>query len=132
MNKNDKYLFVDLVCASVTANKEDPIKYAIELFEACNGMYSFPKEETEEKFDFSKVYDLYPRKIGKSLGLRRLKSKVKTSQEFEQLMQAVSNYKKHCQNYEDQKYIKHFSSWVSDWKDWIAPSVKRKTFQEVL
>jgi hypothetical protein len=76
---------------------------------------------TKRKFpelDFDAVYAKYPRKIGKNSGLQKLKRDVKTVEDYELLLRAVENYAREVSGTE-QKFIKHFSTWASSWRDWI-------------
>lgn len=68
--------------------------------------------------DFEHVYENYPRKLGKKRGLERLKKKIKTAEQFENLLKAVDNYAAHCKTL-DPQYIKHFSTFVNEWEDWV-------------
>jgi oligoendopeptidase F len=78
------------------------------------------KKEALRSFDFEAIYDKYPRKIGKKAGIEKLRKSVKTQEKYNLLVGAVSYYADYClkQNTEE-KFIKHFSSWVSTWEDWI-------------
>lgn len=71
-------------------------------------------------FDFDVVYDHYPRKDGKSVGMRKCKANIKTQKQYDQILQASKNYAKHCE-YEktEKKFIKQFSSFMSCWEDWV-------------
>ena len=78
------------------------------------------KEDNTYIAQIEKLYlTHYPRKIGKSKGMKKLIKEIKTEKDFYLLEKAVKNYAKHCevQNTEI-KYIKHFSTFVSEWKDW--------------
>lgn len=69
-------------------------------------------------FDLEFIYQAYPRKEGKKIGLERLE-KIITSQEiYDQVLLAVNNYAKIKQG-EDLKFIKQFSSFVSNWTDYL-------------
>lgn len=80
-----------------------------------------------DKFDFEIPYQNYPKKIGKSAGIARLKKQIKTKSEYDDFFKAVINYKKYCtENQTEQKFIKQFSSFVgtnesAPWKDFINP-----------
>jgi hypothetical protein len=76
----------------------------------------------KEEFDFEAVYKIYPRKIGKATGIKRLKQMIKSREKYNLLLLAVENYAQQMKA-EDEKYIKHFSSWVSVWEDYIPESV---------
>jgi hypothetical protein len=73
-------------------------------------------------FDFDRIYELYPRRIGKKTGIERLKKTITTIEKYELLESAVRHYASEMQNTEE-KFIKHFSSWVSCWHDWIPEGV---------
>lgn len=61
--------------------------------------------------------DLYPRKIGKSKGIRHL-ARVMKAEELPLLEKAIRNYSKFSEN-KSPEYIKHFSTFASEWRDWI-------------
>src|SRR6185312_4681116 len=46
----------------------------------------------ESSFDFASVYNAYPRKEGKTKGIARLRSQVRTPEAFEQLKRAIGHY----------------------------------------
>lgn len=95
------------------AQVKDKDKVKVKVKEGGLGGTSFPLEE---------IYLLYPRKEGKSEGIRRLKSQIKTADDFQSVQCAVMNYKKHCiEKGLEGKFIKHFSSFVSSWRDWLDP-----------
>lgn len=60
--------------------------------------------------------ELYPRKIGKSKGIKKL-SKLEP-EEITQLEKAVKNYAASVAG-DEPKFIKHFSTFASEWKDWV-------------
>lgn len=77
-------------------------------------------KEPSPQFDFEAIYKLYPRKSGKSIGINRCKSKIKSQAKYDALKQAVINYASECrnENREDQ-YIKQFSTFMNVWEDYI-------------
>lgn len=78
-------------------------------------------------FDFDAVYKLYPRRVGKTPGLKWLKSNVKTATDYAALMAAVKYYAQYCVNCKfEEQYIKHFSTWVKEWRDWTTENVKNQ------
>lgn len=80
--------------------------------------------EEKRTLDFEKIYEIYPRKIGKKLGIQRLQSKVKTDEKYKLLLGAVEAYQDYCANsIKEEKYIKHFSTWVNEWEDWITGEI---------
>lgn len=76
--------------------------------------------------DFEELYKMYPRKIGKKSGITKLQSKIKTQEDFEKVKIAIINYtnqiKKLCT---EEKYIKHFSSFVNNYEDYLTEEVKK-------
>jgi hypothetical protein len=80
-------------------------------------------------FDLELAYKKFPRKEGKSKGLKKLTSEIKSEASFNQLLLAVENYAASRRN-QDQKFTKHFSSFVSEWRDWIdwAPPQEKAPF----
>lgn len=117
---------------------------AIELIEKCHGHEHHPlpratatgptNERTNERtsskqeitpnagasgnFDFNDAYEKYPRKVGKSAGLKTAQKTVKNEDDYNNLLKAINNYSTHVKG-NDPKHIKHFSSFMSEWRDWI-------------
>jgi hypothetical protein len=69
-------------------------------------------------FDLEELYRIFPRHIGKTKGLLRAKRAIKTQKDYDNLKLAIENYSNHVSGFEKQ-FIKHFSSFMSDWEDWI-------------
>lgn len=70
--------------------------------------------------EFEEVYKKYPRKEGKSRGLKIYKAQIKTSEDVQDLIRAIQNYTAHVRaRATDVKFIKHFSSFMAEWRDWI-------------
>lgn len=84
-------------------------------------------QSTIEKLDLEKIYILYPRKEGKSGGLKKLAKEKLSPDDFEKLICAVENYALSRRN-EDPKFTKHFSTWVSEWRDWVDFKTPEKIF----
>jgi hypothetical protein len=68
----------------------------------------------------AEVYALYPRKEGKTPGLKKLRPQLKTAADGEAAKIAVKNYAASVAHREI-GHVKLFSSWVSEWQDWISP-----------
>lgn len=72
------------------------------------------------KFDFESLYKKYPRKEGKSRGLKICKTQIKTREDYEKLSQAIDNYTSHTRTrVKDSTFIKHFSTFMGEWRDWV-------------
>jgi hypothetical protein len=71
-------------------------------------------------FDFDFVYNLYPKKLGKSQGLKTFNRTIKTTTDYDRLVLAVQNYAAHVDAEKTEpKFIKHFSTFMNQWSDWI-------------
>ena len=76
------------------------------------------------EFDLEILYQSYPRKIGKQVGLKNLAKIIKSDKDYQEFKLAIKNYSSLVSN-EDKKYIKHFSSFVGTktgnqpWRDFI-------------
>jgi hypothetical protein len=90
--------------------------------------------------DLEELYQKYPRKEGKSAGLRKLKAQIKTQKDFDDLSRAIDRYNKHCeQNQTERQFIKHFSTFATSWRDFleegfgevILPGCKAVTPEEI-
>lgn len=80
--------------------------------------------------DFEKVYDLYPRKEGKSKGLDKCKTEIKTDADYQALGEAVSRYKAHCEAEAiEPRFIKHFATFMGSWRDWLDDDVGKSTIK---
>lgn len=97
------------------------------------------KEKIVANFDLESIYAMYPKKEGKQKGLEKLKREIKTDQDFQDLLKAVKNYSQKCLDENtEQKYIKHFASFVSAWRDYLEYTPVRQIsktqnhFQELL
>lgn len=99
---------------------EDAATRLAQFLNAAEYINTDPSERSKRperiNFDFNAIYELYPRKIGKKTGIERLKRKITTPEKYELLIQAVKHYAEQMTGVEE-KYIKHFSSWVSCWED---------------
>ena len=78
------------------------------------------KQSNTEKrsFDLESAYRRYPRKEGKSKGLKKLRGEIKTAEDFERLIVAIENYAV-SRRHQEAQFTKHFSTFASEWRDWI-------------
>lgn len=75
---------------------------------------------TQCALDFDSIYRLYPRKEGKSAGLAKARAQISNAADFELLRQAITKYAAYCRaENKETKYIKHFSTFMSGWRDWL-------------
>lgn len=62
----------------------------------------------------------YPRKEGKSEGIKKLLTEIKTDDDIMQFESAVVKYANHIKaNKTETRYTKKFSSFVNCWRDWL-------------
>ena len=73
---------------------------------------------SSSELDLESAYRRYPRKDGKSKGLKKLKSEIRSQEDFEKLILAIEKYAASRRG-QDPQYTKHFSTFVSEWRDWI-------------
>jgi hypothetical protein len=73
--------------------------------------------------ELERLYVLYPRKIGRQKGLKILAKQIKNQTELLDLERAIKNYSNHVKQ-QDPKYIKHWSTFANEWRDWIEPIVE--------
>lgn len=78
------------------------------------------------KFNFDKLYQKYPRKEGKQKGFAICLGKIKNQKDYDRLSQAIDNYAAQVKN-EDKKFIKHFSSFMNCWEDYVLVEKPKQT-----
>lgn len=82
------------------------------------------QNSNDESLNIDSVYEIYPRKIGKTKGVQKLRNQLKNENDLDLFRTAVLNYKKFIEkNKTESKFIKHFSTFVGEWRDWIDSSI---------
>lgn len=72
------------------------------------------------KFEFETLYKKFPRKEGKSRGLKICHVQIKTLDDFELLKKAIDNYSNYCRaKITNPRFIKHFATFMGEWRDWL-------------
>lgn len=80
------------------------------------------RTNTIAQSEIERVYQEYPRKIGKGLGLKKLRSQIKTEQDLAELKRAVTRFREHHERQKTEpQFVPYFSTFVSQWRDWIDP-----------
>jgi hypothetical protein len=75
-------------------------------------------------FDFESVYERYPIKKGKKAAMKKLASSIKTQEQFDAFAKAVNNYLAEiAHNKTEPRFIKHFSTFVNNYEDYLNPDV---------
>lgn len=73
--------------------------------------------------ELEKLYKLYPKKLGKSPGMRTARRLIKTDKDLKDLEKAILNYRTHLEkNRTEPKYILYFSTFMNQWTDWLDES----------
>lgn len=86
-----------------------------------------PTEPPVTASDLEQAYRAYPRKEGKSKGLERLKSQIKTRDDLALLKRAIANYAEQVRlDGTAEQFVRHFDTWTSSWRDWIAWAPKAR------
>ncbi len=81
---------------------------------------SFNNKEDKTIFNLEEAYNSYRLKKGKSKGLQKLTKDVKSESDYLDLIKSIENYNKDLDiNKTEIKYIKHFSTFASEWRDWV-------------
>lgn len=79
-------------------------------------------EKPKLKFDLESLYRKYPRKQGKSAGLKKLKAAIKSQDDYNQVSTAIDKFiAHHRQAKTEPEYIPFFSTFMSQWTDWTDP-----------
>jgi hypothetical protein len=78
--------------------------------------------------DLEELYILYPRRIGKIVGFRKLRKDLQSLHDVEDFKKAVQAYKTHCEKEGlEEKFIKHFSTFANQWREWLDPAAGTST-----
>jgi hypothetical protein len=85
------------------------------------------RDETDDNartvFDFESLYQKYPRKEGKTRGIKIAEREIRTPEEYDLLSSAVDRYAKYCEAQGTEgKYIKHFATFMGCWREWLDPA----------
>ncbi len=79
---------------------------------------------TDPTWDFEAIYLRYPRKLGKSAGLAKLKKQALSQEEFGQLGSALGRFIDHHRSAgTESQFLPYFSKWVTNWQDWLDVDV---------
>ncbi|QDP68097.1 MAG: hypothetical protein Unbinned5081contig1003_29 [Prokaryotic dsDNA virus sp.] len=77
------------------------------------------KGKDKEEFDFETLYDAYPRKEGKQLGLKKCKARIKTNKAYLEFKVAINNYSQFvASNGIQRQFVKKFCNFLECWEDY--------------
>lgn len=80
------------------------------------------KGESEGKTAVEEIYRRYPRKRGKSPGIKKLLTDIKNGAAPEEINTALSNFITSLKrDRTEPEFVPYFSTWVSQWRDWLDP-----------
>jgi len=73
-------------------------------------------------WDLESLYRKYPRKEGKAKGMKICQTQIKTAKDFHDLASAIEKYCGHVAlSATESRFIKHFSTFMASWRDWLDP-----------
>ncbi len=70
-------------------------------------------------FDLEDAYRLYPRKEGKTPGMKTLARQIKTLADYNAFVAAIERYRE-CDNVK-RGFVQKFSTFANQWRDWLDP-----------
>jgi hypothetical protein len=89
------------------------------------------KQIGQNEFDHESLYLLYPRRVKKKDGLRKLRTLIKTNEDFDSIKKAITNYTEYCsKNVSETKYVLHFDKFLRSWEDWLEPKSETKLIKK--
>ena len=83
--------------------------------------------EATPDLDFEGLYQVYPRKVGRTDALDRMRKLVKTPDEYSKLCHALARFKKHhADKGTQEQYLPHMTTFLGvkgkeRWRDWLDP-----------
>lgn len=115
--ENNKVKF-SLEHITPTVNESGDTPLSIVLGE---GIVNSKKKEVKNfEKEIEKIYsEHYPLKIGKQKGVEKLVREIRSQHDLDQLVVAISRYKSSIKPGTEAKYIKHFSTFATSWREWL-------------
>ena len=71
----------------------------------------------KDKFDFEKIWGMYPQRIGRKAAERHFYASVQTEQDWQDIQKAVVIYSK--SEKVQRGFIQNGSAWFNNWRDWV-------------
>jgi hypothetical protein len=85
----------------------------------------------DPKLDLESLYKLYPRKEGKTVGMKKVQAQIKTEADFKDLQTAIRRFVAHLRaKGTGPEYIPHFKTFMTSWRDWLDPEAGKVTLHE--
>jgi hypothetical protein len=83
----------------------------------------FSAKQRVTQVELEEAYKEYPRKEGKSEGMRLARAEIKTKSDLANFRKAIGHYRDKCKSAgKAPEFIKYFSSFMAEWTDWLDPS----------
>lgn len=78
------------------------------------------EEDKNFEKEIEKIYsEHYPLKIGKQKGVEKLVREIRSQHDLDQLVAAIAKYKASIKPGTEPKFIKHFSTFATTWREWL-------------
>lgn len=88
------------------------------------------KFENRLKFDFPKLFDLYPRCQKRGISLNLMAERIHTQEVYDEFEIAVTRYRKHCEREgTEQRHILTFPNFFDEWRDWLDEKTGTPKFE---
>jgi hypothetical protein len=103
------------------------IKSSDEKIESPNSVLAF---ENSVKFDYQRIFHLYPNHRKQGVSLKLMREKIHTQENYDRLEKAIKNYAQDCiTNKRELKYILQFPSFFEEWTEWVDRGGKNQSAQ---
>lgn len=128
----------DLTNSYLRASEELPNSIGISIGKGKGISNTGSAEGAAALVDYERAYKLYPKKVGKSGGVERLKKLCPMKSDLDAFVTAMGAYVANCKSTDT--FFKQFDTFVnSQWRDWLDPSAgsvdgvaRKKTTLEVI
>jgi hypothetical protein len=131
----DKYQ--DSETTDDTTDKQQTIQQTIQQTDTNNNDKNDNNEKNDKniynvRFDFNKIWNQYPSRVGKKQAIKHFKASVKTEEDYTDIQTALDNYLQ-CDRVQ-RGYVQNGSTWFNNWRDWICPAVApaKETNEQIL
>jgi len=110
-------------CLTITrTDNKSNILCAHATNERTNELIAQNEFEPQEHRDLESLYKQYPRKVGKTRGMKILHSQIKNIKDYQDIELAIKNLVQFVKHEKREKeMIPYFSTFMSQWRDWVNP-----------
>lgn len=112
----------------LTRSQHDPNTKSTRLEEVRSKEVRKKNEETDTRSDaaldleleFQRVWERYPRRLGRKAAFRHFKASIKTAQDVQSIHSALNHYLSDIRSKgTEPQYVQHGSTWLNDWQSWV-------------